>query len=104
MIEQLLVLLAQRDQRVEAFFFRTSDQHEIDLVLDFGDRLWAIEIKLTSAPGPGDMRRLNSAADLLGADRRILISQTRRAVSGKREISCSLPWFARHVMTGIRRT
>jgi len=104
-IEQVLALLAQRDHRAESFSFRTSDQHEIDLVLDFGDRLWAIEVKLTSAPGPGDMRRLNSAADLLGADKRILISQTRHAVSGKREVSCNLPWFARNVESGpeVRR-
>ena len=98
-IDQLLTLLAQRDHRAEAFFFRTSDQHEVDLVLDFGGRLWAIEIKLTSSPGPGDMRRLNTAADLIGAEKRILISQTRRSLANDREVSCSLSWFARNMTT-----
>jgi hypothetical protein len=98
-IDQLLTLLAQRDHRAEAFFFRTSDQHEVDLVLDFGGRLWAIEIKLTSSPGPSDMRRLQAAADLIGAEKRILISQTRHSVANDRDVSCSLPWFARNMPT-----
>jgi len=98
-IDQLLTLLAQRDHRAEAFFFRTSDQHEVDLVLDFGGRLWAIEIKLTSSPGPSDMRRLQTAADLIGAEKRILISQTRHSVANDRDVSCSLPWFARNMPT-----
>lgn len=100
-IDQLLTLLAQRDHRAEAFFFRTSDQHEVDLVLDFGGRLWAIEIKLTSSPGPSDMRRLQTAADLIGAEKRILISQTRHSVANDRDVSCSLPWFARNMPTAL---
>ncbi len=95
-IEQVLTHLSQRDQTAEAFFFRTSDQQEVDLVLDFGSQLWAIEIKLTAAPGPDDMRRLNKAADLIEARKRILISRTPRSVENDREISCSLPWFLRH--------
>ena len=34
---------------------------------DFGDELWAIEVKLTASPDPDDMRRLKRAADLIGA-------------------------------------
>ena len=98
-IEQLLALLAQRDHSAEAFFFRTSDQQEVDLVLDFGAQLWAVEVKLTASPGPDAMRRLNQAADLIGAQKRILISRTPRSVASEREISCSLPWFIRHVDT-----
>ena len=42
---------------------RTSDQYELDLVLDVcGDR-WAIEVKLTASPGPGDLARLDKTAD-----------------------------------------
>ena len=98
-IEQVLAHLAQRDQACEAFFFRTSDQHEVDLVLDFGGQPWAIEVKLTATPGPDDMRRLNAAADLIGAGKRILISRTSRSVASDREVSCSLPWFLRHVLS-----
>jgi hypothetical protein len=97
-IEQVLAHLAQRDRGGEAFFFRTSDQHEVDLVLDFGDQLWAIEIKLTATPGTDDMLRLNKAADLIGARKRILVSRTPRSVGSDREISCSLPWLLRHAL------
>ncbi len=57
------------------YFLRTSDQHEIDLVLDFGTSLWAIETKLTSSPSVGDVRRFNKTADLIQADRRVLVSR-----------------------------
>ena len=97
-VEQVLARLAQLDRPAEAFFLRTSDQHEVDLVLDFGDDLWAIEIKLSTTPGPDDMRRLNKAADLIDARKRILISRTPRSVASDREISCSLPWFLRHAL------
>ena len=71
----------------------------MDLVLDFGAQLWAVEVKLTASPGPDAMRRLNQAADLIGAQKRILISRTPHSVASDREISCSLPWFIRHVDT-----
>jgi len=96
-IEQLLAGLAQRDLRFEPYFLRTSDQHEIDLVLDLGGRLWAIEVKLTSNPGADVMRRLNQTADLIGARKRILVSRTARAVATDREVSCSLPWLLGHL-------
>ncbi len=41
-----------------AYYFRTVDQHELDLVLDFGKELWAIEVKLTSSPSTDDVARL----------------------------------------------
>lgn len=94
-IEQILGVLGQQDRGVGAFFLRTSDQREIDLVLDFGSRLWAIEVKLTSSPGPADMARLESAADLVKADRRILLSQVRTPVADGRRVSCNLPWLVR---------
>jgi uncharacterized protein len=96
-IEQLLAVLAQRDLRAEAYFFRTSDQHEVDLVLERGSRRCAIEIKLTASPGPDDMRRLNRAADMVDAHTRVLVSRTRQAVVNARELSCGLPWLLRHL-------
>jgi predicted AAA+ superfamily ATPase len=102
-IEQVLAHLAQRDQLAESFFFRTRDQHEVDLVLDFGGEIWAIEIKLTASPRPDDLRRLNRAADLVGAGKRILISRTPRSTASGREVSCSLPWFLRNVLRAPAR-
>ncbi len=96
-IEQILAALAQQDRAASAYYFRTSDQHEIDLVLEANSELCAIEIKLSTAPGPDDMRRLNTAADLIGAGRRVLVSQTRQVVTNDRDVSCNLPWLIRHL-------
>lgn len=92
-IEQILATLHQAGLQAEPYLLRTSDGYEIDLLLERGDQLWAIEVKLTSAPTPGDFERLAKTADLIGAQKRILISQTRRPVEERDRISCSLPWF-----------
>jgi len=98
-IEQILCTLQQCDRAAEAFFFRTSDRREIDLVLDFGNARWAIEIKLTADPSPHDMERLDRAAELIGAEKRLLVSQVRESVVGKERISCNLPWLLQHLKT-----
>jgi predicted AAA+ superfamily ATPase len=95
-IEQVLGSLQQAGRHAEAFFLRTSDQHEIDLVLEFGNSLWAVEVKLTTAPAPGDLARLNKAADLVKADNRILVSQTRENIAHAGQVSCNLSWLLAH--------
>jgi uncharacterized protein len=92
-IEQVLGELLSRGRHVNAYYFRTSDQHEVDLVLDFGPELWAIEIKLTTSPSPADMGRLNKAADMIGASRRYLISQTNQSSGDGQRMSCDLETF-----------
>jgi hypothetical protein len=47
------------------------------------------------------MRRLNKVADLIGAARRVLVSQTRQVVTSDREVSCNLPWLTRHLQTAL---
>jgi len=96
-IAQILDTLSMTGARFEAFHLRTSDGYEIDLVLERGRELWAVEIKLTTNPGPGDMRRLNKTADLIGAHRRFLVSQTRQVVESEVSVSCNLPWLLDHL-------
>jgi predicted AAA+ superfamily ATPase len=100
-IEQLLAALAQNDLQAQPCHMRTSDQHEIDLVLEHRGRLAAIEIKLTASPGPDDLRRLQKAADLIGADRRLLVSQVRQTVAGDRALSCNPTWLLRHLRSAL---
>ena len=89
-IEQILGALAATGRRAEASYFRTADGWELDLVLDLeGDR-WAIEVKLTTNPGPDDLARLTRAADLVGARRRMLVSRTARPARGRDAISTHL--------------
>jgi len=96
-IEQILGALQQADRHVEPFFFRTSDGREIDLVLDFGSALWAVEAKLSASPSSSDFDRMSKTADLIKADRRILVSQTPRSHGSEGRISCNLPWLLRHL-------
>ncbi|MGE0158422.1 MAG: ATP-binding protein [Gemmatimonadales bacterium] len=90
-IEQVLGMLSAAGRPFEAFYFRTSDQYELDLVLELEGELWAIEIKLTSSPGPEDMKRLDQSADLIRATRRILVTQTHRPTGDAWRASTDLP-------------
>jgi hypothetical protein len=90
-IEQVIGEMSSRGMHFSAYYFRTSDQHELDLILDLGKEQWAIEVKLTSSPSPADMDRLNSTADLIGAARRFLVTRTTRPAGDKYRASCNLP-------------
>jgi predicted AAA+ superfamily ATPase len=79
-IEQTLETLAAVGKRAQAFFFRTSDGYELDLVLDWGDERWAVEIKLTSNPSPDMIARLNKVADMIDASSRILVCRAARPI------------------------
>lgn len=89
-IEQAIGELTSLGHSFEAYYFRTSDQYELDLVLDFGNERWAIEVKLTASPGPADMARLEKTAHLIGATRCFLVSQTRRPTGDDELASCDL--------------
>ncbi len=96
-IEQLLNCLTATGQAFEAFYLRTSDQYEIDLLLDLPKERWAIEVKLTTQPNSADIMRLDKVADLVQADRRLLVSQVTTSVQGERTSSCNLPWLLEQV-------
>jgi len=92
-IEQVLGELSLMGRPFNAYYLRTSDQYELDLVLDFGEGLWAVEVKLTASPSPDHLSRLDKAADMIGASRRFLISQTNRPAGDEVRASCNLPSF-----------
>ncbi len=79
-IEQTLATLAAAGKRAQPFFFRTSDGHELDLVLDWATERWAIEIKLTSNPSTEMIGRLHKVGDMVDARRRILICRIGRRI------------------------
>ena len=92
-IEQVLGHLEATGQRYEAYHLRTSDGQEVDLVLELAGELWAIETKLTTAPSPADMRRLEELASAIGAQRVYLISRTTRVAGGADRASANLEWL-----------
>lgn len=89
-VEQTLGELAAQGRRFEPYFFRTSDGHEVDLVLDMGTERWAIEVKLTASPTPTDMERLDRTATMIKASRRFLVSQTPCSSGDSERASCNL--------------
>ena len=92
-IQQALACLDSTGIGYTPYFLRTSDQHEIDLLLDLGSELWACEIKLSSNPDSDAMTRLNRVADLVGAKQRIIISRTTRSFANESNASLNLPDF-----------
>lgn len=96
-IEQVLGVLSSTGRNFDAYHLRTSDQYELDLVLDFGREIWAVEVKLTASPRPADMSRLNKTADLIGASRRFLVSKTRRTTGDDTRLSCNLSSLIQHL-------
>jgi predicted AAA+ superfamily ATPase len=92
-IEQILGAFSVLGKVFQPYYFRTSDRHEIDLVLESENELWAIDIKLTPAPGLDDINRLNKTADMIGAKRRFLISRTTRSVEDTQRGSLNLLGF-----------
>lgn len=79
-IEQTLAALALTKNNPEAFYFRTSDGYELDLVLQWGSLRWAVEIKLTSDPSVEQIRRLEKVAAMIGAERAVLVCRTPASV------------------------
>ncbi len=89
-INQILATLKTKGEDIDAYYFRTNDGYEIDLVLKFSKGFWAFEFKLTSSPGLDDMKRLNAGADLIKADKRVLVSQTVSSEIGPKCLSVNL--------------
>lgn len=102
-IEQILGALSAQGIHHEAYYLRTSDQYEIDLLLAVGGRLEAIEIKLTSRPSADDLRRLERSADLVGAHRRFLVTRSNSLVEGDRASVVNLEWMVGEFVRRLRR-
>jgi predicted AAA+ superfamily ATPase len=90
-IEQVLSHLAAWDRSVQPYFLHTSDQHEIDLILDFGRSIWAVEIKLTASPSLGDIAQLKKVADLIKADQRVLVARVHETLESEGLLVTNLP-------------
>lgn len=90
-IEQILGWLQTTDQWFEASHLRTQEGMELDLVIQFPKERWAFEMKLTTAPSPEDVQKLNKAADLIKADRRVLLSRTPNPQDDGKTMSTNLP-------------
>lgn len=89
-VDQVLTALQQAGRRFDAWHLRTADGREIDLVVRVDRELWAVEVKLTTRPGPAAMARLNENADLIGAHRRYLVTRQAEPFSSGAQTACDL--------------
>lgn len=80
-IEQIESVRHSRGEEFDAYFFRTHDGHEADLVLDHGREREVIEIKLTSGPTTDDLARLGKVAEMVKATRQVLLCRVRESVT-----------------------
>lgn len=96
-IEQIIATLQNSGLSFEPYYLRTSDQFEIDLIIEINGKIWAIEIKLSSNPAPQDMERLNMVADSIEANHRILICRIKDSFTGAKTTVCNLRWFLEHL-------
>ena len=96
-VEQALTAFQHADRRWHAFHMRTADRRELDLVVEVDGERWAFEAKLTAAPGPADLARLNANADLIGADRRFLVCQRRGLMERGAQVVCDLEALADYI-------
>jgi len=98
-INQILGMLRSSGKNFDAHFFRSSDGYEIDLVLSFSKGLWAFEFKLTGSPKPEDAKRLNVSADLIRADRRILVTRSAHSDIGSKFLSVNIQEALRQILS-----
>ena len=76
-------------------FCKTSDGHELDLVLILNGEIWAFEIKLSGSLGRKEIDKLKRTSEMIGADRMVLISRTRKEIRGKHIVSTHLAGILR---------
>jgi predicted AAA+ superfamily ATPase len=102
-IEQILTVRRARGEDIDAHFFRTQDGHEVDLVLQAGATRELIEIKLSSAPAPEDLAKLDALAAKLNATRTVLLSRTRAPHTEGKRWSVDLNTYLDATKPSLRR-
>ena len=92
-VEQILSVRRARGEMLDAYYFRTHDGLEADLVLETEAGREVIEIKLTTSPSPEDFARLAKVADLIKATSQVLISRTPNNVVTRNRSSVTLEHY-----------
>jgi uncharacterized protein len=100
-IEQILAARSVRGETGEACFFRSHDGYEADLVLETGRVREVVEIKLTSAPTPEDLARLDKVATMVKATRQVLLCRVRDSITTGTRWVANLQDYLKE--TGARR-
>lgn len=96
-IEQILNALTMQNDPWQASFFRSRDNYEIDLILEYKKIRWAIEIKLTAQPDASQMQRLITTARYVQPDKIVLLSRTNTTIEHSNVLSTNLFTFLKNL-------
>lgn len=77
---------------VELYFYRDSNKNEVDLLLDFGSSITAIEVKLTKTPRPDQASSLLRLPAHWPVTRRLLLSSSPEEFPVLHDVK-ALPWW-----------
>ena len=80
-IDQLISVFQQAEPGSQPYFWRTSQGHEIDLLIDLGTKKIPFEIKLHSAPTAQDAGTLQQCMRDLNLSRGYLVHSGRQHYS-----------------------
>jgi hypothetical protein len=81
LVDQLFSAASRRDRGSQAWFWRTAQGDEVDLLIETGSGLLPVEIKLHSAPGTADAQGLRRCMADLRLDRGYLVHAGREQYS-----------------------
>jgi len=91
-IDQMVTAYARARPGAQAYYWRTSQCDEVDLLMDFGARRVPFEIKLHSAPGADETKSLLRCMEALKLERGYVLYPGRESYSlgnGMRALSAS---------------
>jgi uncharacterized protein DUF4143 len=74
LVSQVTAIAQAADVEVRLGTYRTEHGAEVDLIVELGRELWAIEAKASRHVGPGDATGLHSFAAFLGRPHRRIIA------------------------------
>lgn len=86
-IDQLISAFQLAGPGVQVYFWRTSQGHEVDLLVDLGSRLVPFEMKLHAAPRPEDAHILRQCMRDLGLPRGYVVYPGRETYSLKDRVT-----------------
>lgn len=89
---QLKILASLTTPKTNIFYWRTTSGREVDFVLEYGNRLLAIEVKLTRNPSIADCRNLLSFCEEHEAVRGVVI-HTGNTVKYLHTRILAVPWW-----------
>jgi predicted AAA+ superfamily ATPase len=84
-INQLFNEASARDLDVRLSSYRTEHGAEVDVIVEVGRTIFAVEIKAAKSIGPGDLRGLRSFRDYYKREHRVMLlcrTQTKKIIDG----------------------